>query len=98
MRNTKKLLSFSSTHSFKDGIGGTLLLSIRFETLLSNKYCDLTTLHCNHLEADTPVYDTYDKAGSYNSLYLHCCQSSGWASVKTSATYMSIPYTQLLTR
>jgi len=40
-------------------MGGTLLLSIRFEILLSNKHCDLMTpKHCNYSEADTPVYDT----------------------------------------
>jgi len=32
----KKLFSFSSTHISKAGMGGTLLLSIHFETMLSN--------------------------------------------------------------
>ena len=68
--NNKKLFSFSSTHISKAGMGGTLLLSIRFETMLSNNHCDLTTpQHCNHSEATTPVYDTYDKTGSYNDLF-----------------------------
>jgi len=26
----------------------------------------------------------------------HCCQSSCWTSVKSTATYKSIPYTQIL--
>ena len=95
----RKLLSFSSTHICKPGMGGTLLLSIRFEILLSNKHCDLMTpKHCNYSEADTPVYDKYDKAGSYNSLCSHCCQSSGWALIKTTAKYKSIPSTQILAR
>ena len=37
-------------------MGGKLLLSTRFETVLSNKNCDLTTLQpCNHSEADTRI-------------------------------------------
>ena len=37
-------------------MGGKLLLSIRFETVLSNKHCDITTLQpCNHSEADTRI-------------------------------------------
>ena len=44
----KKLFSFSGPHISKAVMGGTLLLSIRFETLLSNKHCDLTApQHCN---------------------------------------------------
>ena len=49
-------------------MGGTLLLSIRFETLLSNKQCSLKARqHCNHSEVDTLVYDTNDKACSYKA-------------------------------
>ena len=71
------------TYISKACMGRTLLLSIRFEILLFNKHCDLTTpRHCNHSGADTPVYDTYDKAGSYNSLCSHSCQSSGKTAVK----------------
>ena len=37
-------------------MGGKLILSTRFETLLSNMNCDLTTLQpCNHSEADTRI-------------------------------------------
>ena len=37
-------------------MGGKLLLIIRFDILLSNKNCDLTTLQsCNHSEADTRI-------------------------------------------
>ena len=65
-REKKKRFSFSSTHMSKVGMGGTLLLRVHFETLLSNKQCDLITpQHCNHTEADTPIYATYDKATAY---------------------------------
>ena len=68
-KNEKNLFSFSSTYISKAGMGGTLLLGIRFEITFSNKHCDIKTpQHCNHSEANT-VYDTYDKTGSYNSLF-----------------------------
>ena len=38
----KKLFSFSGPHISKAVMGGTQLLSIRFETLLSNQKCDLS--------------------------------------------------------
>ena len=44
-------------------MGGTLLLSIRFEAMLSNKHCDPMTPE--HSEAETPVYDT-----SYNMGFI----------------------------
>ena len=62
---------------FQGWHGRTLLMSIRFETLA------IAPHHCNDSEADTPVYDTYDKAWSCKSLCSHCCQSSGWTSVKS---------------
>ena len=37
-------------------MGGKLLLCTRFETVRSNRPCDVTTLQkCNHLEADTRI-------------------------------------------
>ena len=49
---------------------GTLLLGTRFETVLSNKNWDLTSLQpCNHSEADTRILlhlaHAHGKAGSY---------------------------------
>ena len=80
-------------------MGGTLLLSIHLETMLSNKKCSVTApQHWKHSEAGTTVYDIYDKAGSYNSLCSHCCQNSGWVFVKTIATLKSVPSTKILAR
>ncbi|KAL8561604.1 hypothetical protein ACOMHN_024839 [Nucella lapillus] len=54
--NKKELFSFITTQISKADMDGNLLLSTRFETVLSNKYCDLTTLQpCNHSEADTRI-------------------------------------------
>ncbi|KAL8593865.1 hypothetical protein ACOMHN_018077 [Nucella lapillus] len=54
--NKKELFSFITTQISKADMDGKLLLSTRFETVLSNKYCDLTTLQpCNHSEADTRI-------------------------------------------
>ena len=37
-------------------MGGKLFLSTHFESVLSNRHCDLTTLQlCNHSEADTRI-------------------------------------------
>ncbi|KAL8590645.1 hypothetical protein ACOMHN_011080 [Nucella lapillus] len=54
--NKKELFSFITTQISKADMDGKLLLSTRFETVLSNKYCDLTTLQpCNHSEVDTRI-------------------------------------------
>ena len=54
--NKKELFSFISTQISKNDMDGKLLLSTRFETELSNRDCDLTTLQpCNHSEADTRI-------------------------------------------
>ena len=38
-------------------MGGKLLLSTHYETVLSNRHCDLTTLQpSNHVEADTRIF------------------------------------------
>ena len=54
--NKKELFSFISTQISKNDMGGKLLLSTRFETVLSSRPCDVTTLQpCNHSEADTRI-------------------------------------------
>ena len=55
--NKKKLFSFSSTLISKAGMGGTLLLSIRFQTMLSNKH--------GYLKTPKHIRQT----GSYDSLF-----------------------------
>ena len=64
--NKKKRFSVSTTHMSKAGMGGTMLLRVRFEPLLSKKQCDLIKLqHCIHSGVGTPIYDKYDKATAY---------------------------------
>ena len=54
--NKKELFSFISTQISKTDMGRKLLLSTHFETVLSNRHCDLATLQpCNHSEADTRI-------------------------------------------
>jgi hypothetical protein len=54
--NKRELFSFISTQISKTDMGGKLLLSTHFETVLSNRHCDLTTLQpSNHTEADTGI-------------------------------------------
>jgi hypothetical protein len=54
--NKKELFSFISTQIAKTDMGGRLLLSTHFQSVLSSKHCDLTTLQpCNHSEADTRI-------------------------------------------
>ncbi|KAJ8396483.1 hypothetical protein AAFF_G00017890 [Aldrovandia affinis] len=54
--NKKDLFSFISTQISKTDMGGKLLLTTHFKTVLSNKHCDLTKLQpCNHSEADTRI-------------------------------------------
>jgi len=44
--------------------------------MLSNTHCDLKTpQHCNHSDANIPVYNTYDTIG-LTAACSHCCQSS----------------------
>ena len=55
--NKKELFSFINTHISNNDMGGKLLLSTRFEIVLSNRPCDVTTLQpCNHSEADTTIH------------------------------------------
>ena len=54
--NKKELFSFISTQISKNDMRGKLLLTTRFETVLSNMPCDVTKLQkCNHSEADTRI-------------------------------------------
>ena len=55
--NKRELFSFISTQISKTDMGGKLLLSTHYETVLSNRHCDLTTLQpSNHVEADTRIF------------------------------------------
>ena len=56
MRTKMELFSFISTQISKNDMGGKLLLSTRFETVLSNRPWDGTTLQpCDHSDADTRI-------------------------------------------
>ena len=91
LRRTKEAVLFQQHTNFQGWHGQNAAI----ETMLSNKPCDLKTpQQCNHSEANT----LHTPKPGLTTACSHCCQSSGWASVKTTATYMSIPSTQLLAR
>ena len=55
--NKKELFSFLSEEIVKKDLGWKLLLSTKYERVLSNKPCDVSALEpCNHSEADTMIF------------------------------------------
>ena len=54
--NKKELFSFCSQKLSETTLGGILLLTTKYETVLSNKPCDVSGLQpCNHTEADSRI-------------------------------------------
>lgn len=55
--NKKELFSFVSREIAKADMCGKLLLTTHFESVLSNRQCDTTTIEpCNHSEADSRIF------------------------------------------
>ena len=55
--NKKELFSFLSEEIVKKDLGGKLLLSTKYERVLSNRPCDVSALEpCNHSEAYTMIF------------------------------------------
>ena len=90
MKRIKRCCSLSAELVNKAGMGRTQLMSIHSEYTLQQ------ALWSQNISALQPfkggyfciLYDTYDKTGSYNSLCSHCCQRSGWTSVKTTTNWL----------
>ena len=53
--NKKELFSFISTQISKNDMGGKLLLSTRFETVLSSRPCDVTKAYVRTVDSDVVV-------------------------------------------
>ena len=55
--NKKELFVFLSEQIVKNDFGGELLLSTKFDSVLSNRPCEVSALQpCNHSEADTRIF------------------------------------------
>ena len=55
--NKKELFVFLSEQIVKNDFGGKLLLSTKFDSVLSNRPCEVSALQpCNHSEADTRIF------------------------------------------
>ena len=105
--NKKKLFSFISRQIAKKDMDGKLLLSTCFETVLSNKDCDLATLQpCNHYEADTRIllHPSHAAKKGNTTAYVRSMNSDvvilavGWALVpeKSIVTFPFIPFAVIL--
>lgn len=76
--NKKELFSFIGVQIAKIDMGGKLLLCTHFETVLSNRNCDLEHLQpCNHSEADTRISPHLAHAAKqgYKTAYLRTVDS-----------------------
>jgi len=97
-REQSTMVDFSSTHMSKASMGGTLLLSIRFETMISNNIVTPHHLCIATIQMRILLYMTHTTKPGLTTACSHFCQSSGWTPVKTTATYKSIPSTRILVR